>query len=677
MTPAIQNLHARLVSEIRQHDLDYYVLARPSLPDSEYDAKMRQLQGLERQFPELKTPDSPTHRVGSDLLEGFEKQAHRVPMLSLDNIFDGEVLEKQADEFLPCVEPDKPFVVVEPKIDGLSLDLLYENGVLVRALTRGNGEIGDDVTVNARTIKTVPLKLLGDVPREMNIRGEVFMYYKDFDYVNQIRSENGEEPLANPRNGAAGALKSLDPGACAQRRLTFIPYHLAWCSDDKPHPKYQDAMSGWFASLGFRSLVNANEFAVCWTKDELCNFIIRFEALKRHLPYPTDGAVIKLNCFSMRNRFPASSKSVRWAYAYKYAPETADTKLNSITIQVSRTGVLAPVAELEPIELAGTVVRRASLHNQEMIRSMDICVGDTVTIQKAGEIIPQVLRVSVKGQNRQPFEFPKRCPDCGGMVVSAPTNDGEDEGVALVCSNTPECPSQVKGRLEHWCSKAGLDIQDVGPTITEKLYAHGTRSPEQLYQLTVQDLADIPGFGSRRAQITVEAILASKHAPLHQVLAGLGIPGVGQGTSKKLARAFPDMNAFMQASQPDLEKVVGLATGQIEKIINWRNGGYSAVVSRLERTGLTMRSTTYNPGAATGAFAGKSVVFTGTLETLDRDKAKAMVESQGGRSPGSVSKKTDYVVAGREAGSKLTKARELNIPVLTETEFLNMLRNAT
>ena len=676
---AILALHTRLCVELNEHNYNYYVLAQPTISDADYDAKMKQLQTLERQFPDLRTPDSPTNRVGSDLLEGFEKHQHRVPMLSLDNIFEADELEQRLKELEVGAEPEHCVWVVEPKIDGLSLDLLYENGLLVRAVTRGNGEIGDDVTKNAKTIRSIPLRLKYRdsqmlVPKDINIRGEVFMTFDDFSAVNQERSEAGEELLANPRNGAAGGLKQLDVAACARRRLSFIPYQVAWASDDQPRPYFQDEQTGWFASLGFRALTRPYEMVGFTSRQDLMNYIVRFEAMKRHLPYPTDGAVIKLNSIMNRGRFMPSSKSVRWGYAFKYAPETADTKLTAITIQVGRTGVLAPVAELEAVELSGTTVRRASLHNQDMISTMDICIGDTVTVQKAGEIIPQITKVSVKGHDRKPFVFPDRCPDCDGPVVKAPINDGEDEGVALVCSNTIRCPAQVRGRIEHWCSKPAMDIQDVGPTIVEMLTTAGVKEPADLYECKAGGLASIPGFGGRRADKTVEAIQASKTRGLEGVLVGLGIPGVGVGTSKKLARAFPNMRAILTATTADLGKVVGLREVTITKLCEWRSGHWAEQIARLEKLGVSMDSKSYNPETANGVFAGKSVVFTGTI-SMDRAEAQALVEAQGGRCPGSVSKKTNYVVAGREAGSKLIKARELGIPVLDEAQFLSMVRN--
>lgn len=674
-------MHSKLCIEIRAADRSYYVEGSPTLTDAEYDAKMRQLANLEASFPDLKTPDSPTMRVGSDLTDGFVKVAHRLPMLSLDNIFDDKELIARLKGLTEGAVEGDPYLVVEPKIDGLSVDLLYKEGVLVQALTRGDGETGDDVTTNVRTIRSIPLKIAYPdrqelVPTEMNIRGEIFMTFEDFALVNEDRKSAGEDLLANPRNGAAGALKQSDPTECAKRRLSFIPYHLAWCSHDHPAPNTQAGLTTWLSELGFRSLTRPNEMRVFANMDDLRSYIVQFEALKRSLPYPTDGAVIKINRFADRSRFPASSKSVRWAYAYKYAPETAITKLNSITIQVGRSGILAPVAELEPVDLAGTTVKRASLHNEEMIKKMDLCIGDEVLIQKAGEIIPQVLSVSVRSKDRIPYSFPSSCPDCGTAVVRAKVEDEEEEGVALICPNSKGCPAQIRGRLEHWCSKAAMDISDVGPTIVDMLVKAGCDTPAKLYEATVPGLAVIPGFGARRAEKTVAAIQESKGMGLERVLVGLGIPGAGAGTSKKLARAFPDINSLFNAKEEDLKKVVGLRDVTIAKFLKWREQDENVdLVVSLESVSVSMVSKSFNPTLATGAFSGKSVVFTGTLSSMDRPKAQALVEAQGGRSPGSVSKKTDFVVAGPEAGSKLTKAQELGITILTEEQFLAMLRN--
>lgn len=674
-------MHTKMCIELRAADRSYYVEGSPTMSDAEYDAKMRQLANLEASFPELRTADSPTMRVGSDLTEGFVKVSHRLPMLSLDNIFDEKELGVRLDGLAEGSQEGDEIWVVEPKIDGLSVDLLYENGILTRALTRGDGEVGDDVTINVRTIRSVPLVLKHAhkqdlVPKEMNIRGEIFMTFADFALVNEARKAAGEELLANPRNGAAGALKQSNPAECARRKLSFIPYHLPWASNDQPSPKTQVALTAWFHSLGFRALVRANEMVPFKKKDDLMEHIVRFEALKRMLPYPTDGAVIKLNSFDGRGRFPASSKSVRWGYAYKYAPDTAVTKLNAITIQVGRSGILAPVAELEPVDLAGTTVKRASLHNEEMIKKMDLCIGDEVLIQKAGEIIPQVLSVSLRHKDRVPYVFPDKCPDCGTPVVRAPVSDGEEEGVALTCPNSKTCPAQIRGRLEHWCSKAAMDIADVGPTIVEMLVKAGYDTPARIYEALPVVLAEIPGFGHRRAEKTVEAIHASKSQGLERVLVGLAIHGCGTGTAKKLSRAFPDMNALFNAKEEDLKKVVGLRDVTVAKFIEWREKESSVdMVVALEQVGVSMVSKSYNPTLATGAFSGKSVVFTGTLNTMGRDKAQSLVEAQGGKCPSSVSKKTDFLVAGSEAGSKLTKAIELKVRVLTEDEFLAMLRN--
>lgn len=678
-------LHAKLVQQIRDHDYSYYVLAKPTISDSAYDALMKQLVQLETSYPSLKTDDSPSQRVGSDLVEGFEKRQHRVPMLSLDNIFDQEMLIKRLDELAEAAKEGEDIWVAEPKVDGLSLDLLYKNGVLVQAVTRGDGETGDDVTHNARTIRSIPLRLSRPIkmnhglPSEINIRGEVYMTFNDFQFVNFQRKNRNQELLANPRNGASGAMKQLDPSECRSRRLSFVPYHLPWASVDGFSPKTQMALHAWFGELGFRPLTRKGEAKAFSKRDDVLEWIIDFAAKKKDLPYPTDGAVVKLNSIESRIRFPASSKSVRWAYAYKYAPDIAETKMNSITIQVGRSGILAPVAELEPVELSGTTVKRASLHNTDFIASMDLCVGDTVQVQKAGEIIPQVIGIAKKLETgRTPYVFPKECPSCGAEVVKAEIvgEDGEvGEGVALVCSNPASCPSQIRARLEHWCSKKAMDIEDVGPTIVDMLVTNGCDTPAALYEAKVQGLANIPGFGARRAEKTVAAIQASKEQGMERILVGLGIPGTGSGTSKKLGRAFPDMASLMKAQVEDLSKVVGLRDVQVVKLCQWRLSEAAGIIKQLEKLGLDMRSKSYNPVLATGAFSGKSVVFTGTLETMDRDAAKALVEGQGGKSPGSVSKKTDYVVAGAEAGSKLTKAQELGVKILTEQEFLAMVRN--
>lgn len=675
----VANAHTRLVCEVREADYQYYVLGKPTKTDAEYDFLMRQIQQIELTFPGLRTPDSPTMRVGSDLATGFQKVAHRLPMLSLDNIFDREELTTRLQQLRQHSSLELAWVV-EPKIDGLSIDLLYRDGQLVQALTRGDGETGDDVTANAKTIRSIPLRLCYRdrqdlVPSEMNIRGEICMLDADFELVNLERQRLGDEPLANPRNGAVGALKQSDPRECARRRLTFIPYHLAWCSDDQPHPRTQFELPTWFASMGFRGLVRENESMAFNQWESLVEWITIFEAKKRMLGYPTDGAVIKLNNFGDRTKLPPSSKSVRWAYAYKYAPETADTRINAITIQIGRTGILAPVAELDAVELAGTTVRRASLHNQDMIAALDICIGDTVRVQKAGEIIPQIVSVTVRGHDRKAYAFPDKCPECQTPVVRAKVQGEDEEGVAFMCPNTKKCPAQIRGRLEHWCSKPAMDIQDVGPTIVDMLVKAGCDSPDKLYEARVAGLAVIDGFGTRRSELVVDAIQDSKGRGLERVLVGLGIPGVGIGTAKKLARRFQHINDLFNADETTLKQVVGVTDVAIRKLLAWvADDDNTDLVVRLEQVGVIMSSSSYNPNTATGAFAGKSVVFTGSID-MDRDKAQAAVEAQGGRCPSSVSKKTDFLVVGESPGSKLTKAQSLGVRVLSEQEFLKLLHN--
>ncbi len=676
MNIEIESQHGELCAQIEHHNHLYYIEAAPEISDAQFDALMARLKLLEAMHPALRHNNSPSQRVGGGLLEGFETKAHVVPMLSLDNIFSADDLSTKLDSMVYTTDAGKPLWTVEPKVDGMSLDLLYLNGNLVQALTRGNGQKGDDVTANARTIRSIPLTLrpngLLPVPKTIHIRGEVYMTFKAFETVNEDRKAAGKELLANPRNAAAGAMKQLDTAECARRQLSFVPYHVAFTDNDTWNLMSQVGLTQMaFPKMGFIRLKPTQSFA---NKDNLLEYIEKFEAMRAHLPYPVDGAVIKIDSREARDKFGEGSKFVKWAYAYKYAAEEAVTMLNSITIQVGRTGVLTPVAELEPVEISGSTVSRASLHNRDRIAQFRVKPGDLVRVRKAGEIIPEIIGVQSRN-GEHPFEFPIKCPECGTEVVQADLEAAEGPGVATICPNTEHCPAQIRGRLEHWCSKGCLDIQDVGESIITEMVKRGITSIPELYDLTKPWMMKyLDGFGERRAQITYNAIMESKVKGFEAVFAGLGVPHCGAGTARKLALRFRDMNDLFKAIVEKSNRLEFLGTVKVNALQAWRQDQavWDLVVS-LENRNVSMVSKTYDPKAAEGVLAGKVFVFTGTLETMQRPYAQSLVERNGGRASGSVSKKTSYVVAGSEAGSKLTKARELGIPVLTEKEFLDMV----
>ncbi len=676
-----------LCREIERHNYLYYVVAKPEISDTTFDLLMQELIRLETEDPELMSAsDSPTRRVGGGFIEGFQTVPHMVPMLSLDNIFNEEDLSKRLDA-LTYMSPSEAMWIVEPKIDGLSLDLKYENGKLFQALTRGDGEQGDDVTANAFTIKSIPLNLtwkalhhyeasekltqfLNRFPKVIHIRGEVFMTFKDFEAVNAARVKGGEEPMANPRNAAAGALKLLDPKECARRRLSFIPYHIAFQSHPwEPSPTgllpvTQGILLEWLHALGFAELDPVKQ---CCTKEEVLDYIAKFEAIRSHLPYPVDGAVLKINNIAIRRHYGEGTKAVKWAYAYKYAAEQADTKLKSITIQVGRTGVLTPVAELEPVLVSGSTISRATLFNRDRVMKLGVKPGDIVTILKAGEIIPQVI--AVKTHLGSAWTFPDHCPECHTEVQQADLIQDEGPGVATICPNY-ECPAQIRGRIKHWCSS--MDMKDIGEALVDNLVSNlEVKDPADLYMLSPTRLMTLPGVAESKASNTMLAIESSKMNGLELVLAGLGIPRVGGGVSRKLAKVFKDIDDLITTDTTRLN-FLGGATAQT--ILDWSQDARSKkLVSKLKAARVNMTSKTYNPNAANGVLSGKTFVFTGTLSSMDRPYAQSLVERNGGRATGSVSKKTSYVVAGREPGSKLTKAQGLGVKILTEEEFLELV----
>ncbi len=696
MKPDAHTLHARLAARIRAHDYAYYVLAQPVISDQEYDRLYRELRELEAQYPELVTQDSPTQRVGGAPLSGFKSVQHAVPMISLENTYSQE----EVREFVNRVGrllPGEPLEwMVEPKVDGVAVSLRYERGVLTVGATRGDGATGDDVTANLRTIRSVPLSLLSSgnlraevgpggqgrptaqidlfsaaaiaptLPSVLEVRGEVFMSSDGFRKLNEERQAAGEESFANPRNATAGSLKQLDPRIVAARPLDIVVYGVGMVMG-RARPATQIGLLDWLRDLGFKT---PERHWLCGSTEDLTAAIAELDQARRGFNYETDGAVIKLNSLEQRDRCGATSKAPRWAMAYKYAAEQARTRLRAITIQVGRTGALTPVGELEPVFLAGSTISRATLHNEDELRRKDIRVGDLVVIEKAGEVIPAVVEVvfSERTGAEIPFEFPKKCPECGSPA-SRDSLAGET-GVVWRCVNT-ECPAQIRGRVEHWCARGAMDIEGGGEVLVAQLVRRGlVRDAADLYALRLDQVAGLERMAEKSARNFLDALEASKTRDLWRLLFGLGILHVGASVAKALGRSFATMDELRVASVDQLTAIedVGPAIGA--SLVQWfgdvRN---QQLIERLRAAGLNLRSALCQAGSALGPLAGKTFVLTGTLPTLTREEATARIEALGGKVSGSVSKKTDFVLAGAEAGSKLEKARKLGVRILTEEEF--------
>ncbi|MGA3163077.1 MAG: NAD-dependent DNA ligase LigA [Verrucomicrobiota bacterium] len=699
MTKAEAKLrHAELVEEIRRHDHAYYVLAQPVISDREYDRLYHELLDLEKQFPELATTDSPSQRVGGEPLKEFKSVRHAVPMMSLENTYSQEEVRDFVKRVQKLLPGEKLEWVVEPKVDGVAISLRYENGVFTTGATRGDGTTGDDITANLKTIRSVPLKLerrtgfqpvskskqqslLEDGDRQdacptlLEVRGEVFMRKAGFEKLNAERKSAGEEIFANPRNAAAGSLKQLDPKIVAKRPLDTILYGIGDAQGLKPQassPKSQFELLDWLKSLGFKT---AERTWFCKSEDDLVAAIAELDKVRHNFPYETDGAVIKLNSFEQQHRVGATAKAPRWAIAYKYAPEQAETKLKAITIQVGRTGALTPVAELEPVFLAGSTISRATLHNEDYIREKDIRIGDTVIIEKAGEVIPAVVSVILKKRtgSAKNFHFPKTCPECSSKIAKEMGAD-EEEGSIWRCIN-PDCPAQVRGRLEHWCSRGAMDIEGGGEALMALLAKSGlVHDVADLYRLKLEPVAALERMGEKSAKNFLDALASSKSRDLWRLLFGLGILHVGAGVAKSLGKHFATLDDIFAATAEQLTETEDIGEVIAQSIVQWHSDARNKkLIERLRDAGLNFKSSLYQPAAKAGPFAGKTFVLTGTLPTMTREEATAKIESLGGKVSGSVSKKTDFVVAGEDAGSKLDKAQKLGVKIISEKEFRAMI----
>ncbi len=656
---------AFLRSEVARHDERYHRNSDPEITDQEYDALKRELEDLEKSHPELASPDSPTQRVGDDLVDGFESYAHRLAMLSLDNTYSKDEFFAFVERVEKGLELEGVEFVVEPKIDGVAVSVTYEKGKLVRAVTRGNGTEGDDITANALFIEEIPRELIGDgVPDVVEIRGEIYMRNDEFDRINAERNAAGLEEFKNPRNLAAGTVKMLDREEVAKRRLNIVLYGLGFCEPDiaATQSEFHQRLRSWKFPIGKR------HWKVTGAQDAW-NAIEELDTLRERFEYPTDGAVVKVNRLDHQDLLGKTSKAPRWAIAFKYAAEQSETVLEGITIQVGRTGVLTPVAELKPTQLAGTTVSRATLHNQEEMERKDVRVGDSVIVEKAGEIIPAVVRVVLEKRlaASEPYAFPSSCPECGTEVVKL---EGE---VAWRCLN-PDCPAQVRGRLEHFASRQCMDIEGLGVAVVDQLVDRSLVSNlSDIYRLTFEQLVDLEKFAEKSASNLVAAIEQSKRNDLWRLLHGLGIPQVGAAAAKDLAKAFGSLESLRAADVERLVEVDGIGEKTAQGIVDFfENETNVAVIDTLFALGM---EPTAPESVAEGEaiFDGMTFVITGTLPSMKRDEAKALIESKGGKVAGSVSKKTTFLLAGESAGSKLTKADSLGVEVLSEADLLERI----
>ena len=651
-----QEMHS-LQETLEYHSRLYYELDSPIIQDEEYDALFRRLVELEKEYPQLASPNSPTQRVGGRVLESFSKVRHKVPMDSFGDIFS----EEEIYEFVDKIKKEFPEAdfIVEKKFDGLSVSLEYEKGVLIRGLTRGDGIFGEDVTENIKTIKSVPLKLNSE--KNLIVRGEVYMPRKVFAKLNEKREENGEKTFANPRNAAAGSLRQLDSGICAQRKLEIFVFNLQ--SAEIMPDRHSDSLKR-LEEIGFTVSPGG---ILCKTAEEVAEAVRSIGNSRSQLPYDIDGAVIKVDRLSVREHLGSTAAAPRWAVAYKYPAEIAETKLLDVVVQVGRTGVLTPRAVLEPVRLAGSTVSYATLHNIDFIAERDVRIGDTVRLRKAGDIIPEIISVVAEKRpdNTQPFSMPEICPSCGEKVWR------EEGEVATRCFN-PDCPSRLARSIIHFVSRGAMNIDKLGESVIEQFIEKGLiKSAADLYYLKKDDIASLDRLGEKSAQNIIDAIEKSKEAGLEKLLCGLGIRHIGEKAAQSIAAKFGNIRAVMSATADELCAVDDIGKESAESVVRYFSLEHTkALVERLIAAGVSVEC---KEMPASDVLEGKTVVVTGTLPTLKRAEAEALIRANGGNASGSVSKKTSYVLCGTDAGSKLTKAQSLGIPIITEDEFLKMI----
>ncbi len=653
--------------EIRRHDHLYYVRNRPTISDTEYDRLFRELEHLEGAHPDLVTPDSPTQRVGAAPLDELIKVEHQRPMLSLESVVDWEDVRAFDTRLRRELEVEAVEYTVEPKFDGLSVELIYENGAFTRGATRGDGAIGEDVTINLRTIRALPLHLESepDLPARLVVRGEVYMKLADFQALNRRITERGDEPFANPRNAAAGSLRQLDSRITADRPLFVVCYEIMVQSGSLPETHWHelDSLARW-------GLPIPTHRRLCGALGDVTAFHSEMEAARDALPFEIDGIVVKVNRRAWQDQLGQRSRSPRWAVAYKFTPRKEITQVQDIAVSVGRTGTLTPLALLKPVDVGGVTISRATLHNADEVARKDIRVGDTVKVERAGDVIPAVAeRVPIMGERRaEPFRMPDRCPVCGSAVAR--------EGAYYYCTAQAACPAQLKGAIEHFASKSALDIEGLGRKTVAQLADRGlVKELADLYGLTKAQLVTLDGFADRSAQLLLDGIERSKDVSLERLLMGLGIRQVGQHIARVLARRFGTLEAIMAADRESLEQVHEIGpeiAGSLESFL--KEPQNRQAIARLVEAGLRVKETSVP--AQNRSLEGKTFVFTGGLSRFTRDDAKQEVEALGARVASSVSKKTDYVVVGTDPGSKAENARKLGVRILSEDEFAKLVGKA-
>ncbi len=657
-----------LREELHRHNYQYYVLSAPTISDYEFDQKLAQLAELEASHPELYDPNSPTQRVGSDLTKSFRQVEHRYPMLSLSNTYSEQEVQEFYTRIVKLLGTDDFEVVCELKFDGTSISLTYENGTLLRAVTRGDGTVGDDVTANVRTIKSIPLVLTGDdIPTLFEIRGEILMPWQVFENLNIERQKQGEQLFANPRNAASGTLKQQDPKVVASRKLDAYLYYMM--GDNLPCATHADNL----AKAGQWGFKISDATRVCRSLDEVFAFLQYWNVERKNLPVATDGVVLKVNNLAQQQELGYTSKFPRWAIAYKFQAEKVWTQLQSVSYQVGRTGAITPVANLEPVQLSGTVVKRASLYNADAIAALDLHLGDWVSVEKGGEIIPKITQVDGerRSTNAPKVLFITHCPECETPLV-------RDEGeAAYYCPNQQTCPSQAKGRIEHFLARKAMNIA-AGPETVEHLFSTGLiRTYADLYSLRAEDVMQLERWGERSAERLIQSIRDSAQVPYERVIFALGIRYVGETVAQKLARAFPDIEQLANASAEMLVQVDEIGERIAQSVVAFfADAENRALIDRLRQAGLQMAMLQDESVERTNLLDGKTFVISGVFSLHSRDEYKAMIEQNGGKNAGSISGKTHFVLAGENMGpSKLEKARALGITIINEQQFLEMLQS--
>ena len=662
-----KNDYLKLVEEIRAHDRHYFIEHKPLISDYDYDLLYKKLQKLEEAHPEWALPSSPTQRVGNALTKGFKQIEHTTQMLSLANTYSQEELEDFVQRVYKLLEKKHISFCAELKMDGVAVSVRYEKGLYVRALTRGDGKKGDDITANMRTIKSLPLQLSSaNIPDVLEIRGEVYMTHATFQKQNQEKEEEGEEVWANPRNAAAGSLKLLDPKEAAERKLSAVFYGIAETEDLSISTQYE--VHAFLKKLGLPTFSHEHIIHT-ETAENILKFAKKIEEKRDYLPFDIDGIVIKVNDLKYHAMLGKTSKNPRWAVAYKFAPEQAVTKIHDITVQVGRTGVLTPVAELQPVSLAGSTISRATLHNQEEVERKDIRVGDWVTIEKGGDVIPKVISVDLKKRpiHSLPWKMPSRCPSCGSNVIC------QKDEVAVRCPNK-NCLEQTISRIAYFASKDALDIDHLGIKVVEQLVEKGlVRHSSDIYTLTKEDLAKLDGFKEKSVHNLLSSIEQSRKPTLARFILSLGIRYIGEESAEKLAEASRSIEKLSQMNKEEFLSIEGIGEKMAEALVLYfQDKGHLKEIGALLDAGLTPQAPLKSK-RTDHAFFQKTFVLTGSLENLTRQQATDLIKERGGKVTGSVSQNTDYVLVGDEAGSKLDKAKKLGISILSEKDFKAML----